>query len=229
MGGSVEVVVFAEGETEERFVKQLIAPALNHLRVYIKPVQLQTSHGARGGAISFDRLAMNARNMLRQRRDVVLTTFFDLYGLNTSFPEFHETKEGLDVYQRVERLEAALHIAIVEKTGCPPGGFIPHIQPYEFEGLLFSDVNALCSIEPGWAGSASALAKARAAVDSPEHVNDSFESKPSARLKAALSPTYRKTTHGPRAAHRVTLEVIERECKHFHQWMNRLRSLSKES
>jgi predicted RNA-binding Zn-ribbon protein involved in translation (DUF1610 family) len=38
----------------------------------------------------------------------------------------------------------------VAAAGCQPGRFIPYIQPYEFEALLFSDVPTLTRVEPGW-------------------------------------------------------------------------------
>ncbi len=111
-------------------------------------------------------------------------------------------------------------------VGCRPERFIPHIQPYEYEGLLFSDVNALCSIEPTWPASLADLIKIRASVETPEHINDGYETKPSKRLDDLLHPKYKKTSHGPRAAERITLEVIERECAHFKAWMDILRGLA---
>jgi len=71
----VEVVVFAEGQTEEKFIKQLVAPALHHLEIFIKPQLLNTSQTAKGGAVTFDRLKFNARNTLRQHPNAVLSTF----------------------------------------------------------------------------------------------------------------------------------------------------------
>ena len=37
---------------------------------------------------------------------------------------------------------------------------------------------------------------------------------------------YRKTRHGPLAAERVTLAVMERECVHFRGWLEKLRGLT---
>jgi hypothetical protein len=79
-----EVIVFAEGPTEEQFIKQVVAPALRHLHIYLKPQLLKTSASAKGGAISIDRLKFNARNTLRQHPDAVLSTFFDLYARDLS-------------------------------------------------------------------------------------------------------------------------------------------------
>lgn len=156
----------------------------------------------------------------------MLSTFLDLYALDTDFPAFEESRKKPDVYLRVQCLQDALSAAIVAHVGCRPERFLPHIQPYEFEGLLFSDVHALSRVEPTWASSLNALTKVRASVDTPEHINDGYDTKPSKRLDNLLRPTYRKTIHGPRAAEHISLEVMERECMHFKTWMDALRGLA---
>lgn len=222
----VEVIIIAEGQTEERFIKQLIAPAVRQLQIYVKPLLMNTSQKAKGGAVSFDRLKFNVRNVLRREETIFLSTFLDLYALDSGFPSFNEAKQKTDVYTRVQHLERSLKHAIVEHIGCRPDRFLPHIQPYEFEGLLFSDIEALCSIEPSWTSGLRDLQAVRASVDTPEHINDGYETKPSKRLEKTLLPRYQKTTHGPRAAERITLSVIERECSHFRAWMDSLRRLA---
>ena len=95
---SVEVFVFAEGQTEEQFIKRLVAPALRHLKIYLKPQTLKTSKDASGGAVSFDRLKFNARNTLRQYPNAILTTFIDLYKLDTDFPDYLVSSKIPEVY-----------------------------------------------------------------------------------------------------------------------------------
>lgn len=221
----VEVIVFAEGPTEEQFIKRLVAPAVRHLQVFVKPQLLKTSQEARGGAVNFDRLKFNARNTLRQKPDAVLTTLLDLYGLDTTFPGFEEAKATPDMDSRVNHLKSALAEALVAYVDCQPERFIAHIQPYEYEGLLFSDPQALAQTEPGWEASFPKLAAVRAAFPTPEHINDSYETKPSRRLEQLLRPGYKKTRHGPLAAERVSLASMERECPHFRCWMDSLRRL----
>lgn len=221
----VEVVVFAEGPSEEQFIKRVVAPSLRPLQVYLHPQTLKTSQEARGGAVTFDRLKFNARNTLRQKQNAILTTFLDLYGLDTSYPAYTEARALPALSDRLARLNQALHAAIVDYVGCKPERFIPHIQPYEFEGLLFSDTVELARTESGWSTSATRLAAVRAAFPTPEHINDSYETKPSRRLETMLQPSYKKVRHGPLAAERITLSVIERECPHFRDWMARLRDL----
>lgn len=221
----VEVIVFAEGPTEEQFIKRVVAPALQPLKIFLKPQMLKTSQEARGGAINFDRLKFNARNTLRQRPTTVLTTLLDLYGLDSTFPGFEEAKTKPDLYSRIAHLNTALHQELVAHVGCRPERFIPHIQPYEFEGLLFSDTQALSQTEPGWQISRTNLAAVRAEFETPEHINNSYETKPSRRLEELLRPGYKKTRHGPLAAERVTLSAMERECQQFRHWLEALRRL----
>ena len=221
----VEVTVFTEGQTEEHFVKQVIAPSVRPLEIYVKPLTLKTSMESRGGAISYDRLKFYARNTLRSNSEGVLTTFLDLYGLNTDFPGSADAQARPDVYKKVAYLEKALHENIVKYVKCRAEQFKPHIQPYEFEGLLFSNTSVLASTEPEWRVLEANLAKVRKQFTSPEHINDSYDTKPSKRLEDILQPTYKKTRHGPIAAKQIGLQTIERECEHFHSWMDWLRGL----
>ncbi len=222
----MEVIVFAEGPSDEQFIKRVVAPTLRPLQIFLKPQLLNTSKNAKGGAISFDRLKINARNTLRQYPNATLTTFFDLYGLDTDFPEFLSAKKSADVYARVKIMEEALHRAIIDHVDCRSERFIAYLQPYEFEGLFFSDVNAVVHAEPDWAEQQAKLQKIRDAFASPEHINDSPETSPSKRLEKILQPKYKKTRHGPLIAEQVTLAAMERECVHFKKWLDRLRGLA---
>lgn len=221
-----EVIVFAEGSTEEQFIKRVVAPSLRPAQIFVKPQTLRTSKDASGGAVSFERLKFNARNTLRQNPNAVLSTFLDLYALDTNFPDYQNAKTKPDIYSETACLESALHQAIIEHVGCRANRFIPHIQPHEFEGLLFSDVEALCGVEPTWQSHQANLSAVRNEFETPEHINDSYETKPSRRLESILRPKYQKTRHGPLGAERITLPVMEAECAHFHKWMTKLRSLA---
>jgi len=220
----MEIYILAEGQTEERFIKDVLAPSFRASTIYIKPILMPTSKGHTGGAINLDRFLRNVRNTLKQHPNAVVTTMFDLYALSPSFPLFDEASLIDDVYKRVALLESGLHSHVIEKFGCEEKRFIPYIQPYEYEGLLFSDIEALVTVEPGWDSSQAKLQSIIDSVLTPEHINDGFETKPSARLKL-LSPKYKKTRHGPLIAKKVTLAVMEQKCKHFSAWIQKLRSI----
>lgn len=111
-------------------------------------------------------------------------------------------------------------------ANCRPDHFLPYIQPYEFEALLFSDVAALARLNPGWASAIPHLREARAGAESPEHINDGAQTKPAARLEQHLkNPHYRKALDGPLAAQNIGLAKMEAECRFFAAWLARLHSL----
>lgn len=113
-------------------------------------------------------------------------------------------------------------------AGCQPDRFIPHIQPYEFEALLFSDVAALSLVNPSWSKkSIERLIEICKASVSPEHINDRPESKPAAHLERELkNPGFRKRRHGPVAAQKIGLAKIEAECAFFAAWLAQIRELA---
>ena len=144
------VVVVCEGETEEEFVRDVLAPSFYGLELYLEPQMVETSPGNRGGALNYDRVKPHLRNALRQKSAPVVTTLFDLYKLDKRFPGFEQSRAIPDLGQKLELLRRELHSDVVAAAGCQPERFIPYIQPYEFEALLFSDVSVLIQVNPSW-------------------------------------------------------------------------------
>ena len=106
---------------------------------------------------------------------------------------------------------------------CRTDRFLPHIQPYEFEALLFSDTSHFAREQPEWEQRADELAAARRGAASPEHINDGPDTHPSARLERLAG--YHKVRHGTALAQRIGLDRIREECGHFAGWLSRLESL----
>lgn len=221
----IRVIVVGEGQTEETFIREVVAPDLAAEGIFVEPRLIATSKSSKGGALSRDRVLRFLDNTLKERRNAYISTFFDLYRLDAEMPGVAESGALASPLDRASTIEQAIGAAVVEATGCLPHRFLPHIQPYEFEALLFSDLDAMLSVEPGWRALAEPLRQARAAAASPEHINDGRFTHPSARLKHLQSPEYRKTRHGPLAARRIGLERMAQECAHFRGWLERLRTL----
>lgn len=219
------VIVFVEGQTEEAFIKDVVAPSLYSLNIFLEPRLLKTSPTSKGGDISFDRLKRYTRNTLKERSDTYLTTFFDLYGLGRGFPDYESIMKLKSPLDKSRTLELKIHEKLVSEFKFRADRFFPHIQPYEYEGLLFSDIDQLVMVEPAWERFSSSLMKIRGDFDTPEHINNSYHTKPSSRLEQTLVPRYRKTMHGPQIARKIGLVNIEKECPHFQEWMNKLRAL----
>ena len=220
------VVVICEGQTEEAFISLVLAPVFYAQGLQMQGITVGTSPGRKGGTLSYGRLRPAVRNALSNSAVVAVSTLIDLYKLDTGFPGHAEAMARPYLAARLQALEAAFHADIVTYSGCAPTRFIPHIQPHEFEALLFSDVGALTAMETGWAPALQALSAVRAAVATPEDINQGHATKPSSQLETLLqSPGYRKLRHGPIAAERIGLNRMEQECPHFSGWLAQLRAL----
>ena len=219
------VFVVCEGQTEETFVRDLLAPAFYPQLNLIGQI-IETSSGHKGGGLVYERVKKHLKNSLNKNSRPVVTTLIDLYKLDNGFPGYHEAKDR-PLEQRLTILNDALHEDIIALTGCPPGYFLPYIQPYEFEALLFSDVPALVNLETGWTNAEPKLQAVRDSAETPEHINDGPTTKPAAHLQQHLiQPNYRKPLHGPRAAERIGLAKIEQQCHYFSAWLASLRELA---
>ena len=220
------VVVVCEGQTEEAFVNRTLAPALATRQVLLQPRLVRTSRRSAGGALNRERVLRFLRNTLRQRADVYVTTFFDLYGLSADFPGRSQGAALADPHERAAAVETEFHATVVREVECRPDRFLPHIQPYEFESLLFSDPSRFATVEPEWQPFVGALEEARRSARTPEHVNDGRDTHPSARLAhLLLRPRYDKVRHGTAVSAEIGVDRIRAECRHFDRWLTRLEAL----
>ena len=220
-----EIIIVCEGQTEEAFVNHILRQHFTHQDIFVQPRLIATSQSAKGGALSRQRVLRFLRNTLRERQDTYVTTFFDLYALRSDFPGQYEAAADSDPVERATVIEVRFQETVLEEAKCLPGRFLPHIQPYEFESLLFSDIGRFSEAEPAWKPFVSQLETARQAAATPEHINDGLETHPSARLQSLLRPRYNKVRHGVAVSSSIGLERIRAECHHFDKWIARMEAL----
>lgn len=220
-----QAIVVCEGQTEAAFVSQVLAPHLASCSVFAHPRLIPTSRRGKGGALSNQRVLRFLRNTLREQSITYVTTFFDLYGLPPEFPGVSRLSRRSDPIDQAKEIETAFRTTVVEETECDPERFLPHIQPYEFEALLYSDVSKFEEAEPLWRVHMEELQRTRQSVNSPEHINHGNQKHPSARLQH-LDPPYRKVRHGTIVSKKIGISRIRAECRHFDQWLRRLEALS---
>lgn len=230
----IRIFVVCEGPTEETFIREVLAPALAYQQIFMTARGITTSQGHKGGALNYDRVKPFLLNCLKENDKVIVTTFFDLYGLEKRFPGYNESLTKPNVYLRTQFLEQALKQDISQTNSTFTHRFIPYIQPYEFEALLFSDIAKLTDIHAEWSKAQMSLQAVRDDFETPEHINDSYETKPSERIKSALISAqtsskskikYRKTFHGPLAIQEIGIDKLCAECKHFAHWYQQLTEL----
>ena len=201
------LVISVEGETEEEFVKTSLAPHFRDRGIHATPVLLgRARRRVRGGGnVTIGRLASELRH-LRTSFDAV-TSLVDFYGFRG--------KRNMSPDDLIQ--------AIHDGTGRPDDGSVfPYVQVHEFEGLLFSHVDAFESVFRD--APIADLTSVRLGFNTPEDINDQRETAPSKRL-AKLIDGYRKRLHGPILADLIGLERMRKQCPRFDGWLRRIESL----
>jgi hypothetical protein len=210
-------LILVEGQTEERFVKDVLAPELLPLGLLLeKPKILVTKlvkdgPNFKGGATTFKRFKNDLLPLL-QSAGAVVTTLLDYYGLPSDFPGMSNRPNGTP-HQRVQHVERAIH----EHFGAP-ANFIPFLALHEYEAWLFASPDALPSVMTA-KGKQAEFERIRQAVASPEEIDDGPQSAPSKRI-LRIFPAYRKPLHGPATAALIGLKRIRAECPHFDEWLS---------
>jgi len=121
---------------------------------------------------------------------------------------------------KVEFLENAL------KNEIKYPRFIPYFQLYEFEALLFSDLQKIKKQYPACGREIQNLANDVANSPNPELINDSSETAPSKRIIKQI-PSYDKKSAGPIIANHIGLPVLRAKCRHFNEWLTKLEKLGR--
>lgn len=218
----IRVHVICEGQTEEMFVNQVLSEQFEPLGIYLFP-SLIGKPGHKGGNFKFERVLRDVKTRLLNDKKSYCTTFFDFYGLPDDFPGKKEAIELGSIKEKQDkvttRLVEQLSQHIDEAT---MGRFIPYVQLYEFEGLLFSQPESIAS-EIGKPDLEERFVNIRNQFETPEHVNNSSETAPSKRIKKHF-PQYDKVIHGSLIALEMGVNTICEECHLFNQWVNTLKS-----
>jgi hypothetical protein len=214
-----------EGQTEETFVRDILAPTLGENTVFADFHRVTTGRKGtrihRGGFLRYEHLRRDLTIWMKQDQqpDAWFTTMVDLYGLPADVPGYEKSGLISDPFQKVQFLEDAL------KSDLNHARFVPYIQLHEFEALLLSDPGCFSVAFPDQAVGINSLTRIRQAASSPEHIDDGVETAPSKRIRD-LFPQYKKPVHGPIIARRIGLSRIRQECAHFNTWLELLLRLA---
>lgn len=221
---SKRVLILVEGQTEERFVKDVLGPAFFGQELFFHPTLLVTKRvkdgpNFKGGVTGFAQFINDAQRLLNSRGGALVTTLLDYYRLPGDFPGMSSRPKNGSPTQRVLHVEAAIHTHFGS-----PKNFLPFLALHEFEAWLFSSPTELPRVMTATSKQTD-FAAIRASVRSPEEINERPDHAPSKRIEA-LFPAYKKTLHGPVAAGRIGLNTIRSECPHFDDWMKRLEAFA---
>lgn len=218
-GNNTRVNILVEGQTEETFVRELLAPHLAGFQVWLTPRIVETSKGHKGGAVSYAKIVRQVRLWCLQDPTAKVTTLFDVYGLPADYPGTATWSAAQPAQPQVAVLETTLLASVAQPN------LIPYLQLHEYEALLFSDLSAFSyadvptQIIAHWQ---SELAQ----FSGPEDVNNSPTTAPSKRLISRW-PTYgaSKPLHGTLIALQIGLPTIRAKCPRFNEWVTLLEGL----
>jgi hypothetical protein len=218
------VHVVVEGQTEESFINEILAPILWPHRVYLTP-RLIGPPGHKGGNTNYARVKKDVVVQLKQDPTAYCSTMFDLYGLGPGFPGTPPPVH-LSNLEKVAHIEQAIKADIVaeEPELRPDLRFLPYLQLHEYEGLLFSDPGAFAS-GIGHRHLTQQFEMVRGAFATPEDINDDPNTTPSKRV-LSIYPAYRKVLDGTLAAQAVGVVKIRQECPHFREWVEKLEAFA---
>jgi hypothetical protein len=207
--------ILCEGQSEESFIKKILAPYLEMKGIYMKPIVL-------GGVSRYSGIRKELKRLGRDS-SAFLTTMLDFYKLPQDVP-------GVRQYKHEKKAEPEMIASDIEKRirenlkdhlACKD--FLPYIQMHEFEALLFSDINGFRQI--GMSPPViDKLEKEVKKFPTPEHVNNSEQTAPSKRI-LKLYQDYQKVSDGTIVAEVVGIRTMIEKCPHFAGWVKKLEEL----
>jgi hypothetical protein len=221
---SKRILILVEGQTEERFVKDVLAPHFLAAGVYLSATILVTKKvkdgpNFKGGITSFRKFEEDLNRLIHSDGAALVTTILDYYGLPEDFPGMSTRSQHARPEERVRHVEAAVHRHFGARRN-----LVPFFALHEFESWMFSSLTVLPEVvnQPELHQQFAAV---RSSFPNPEHINERPDFAPSKRIRKLFS-SYRKPLHGPIAAGRIGLSLIRAECPHFNDWFARLEAFA---
>ncbi|MBR4041803.1 MAG: DUF4276 family protein [Bacteroidaceae bacterium] len=217
------LVILVEGDSELSFMQRQIIPALYSRCVgnwSIEPCKIisNVKLHKKGGNISYDYL-FNDVSRFSAQKCTVITTFLDFFRLPSNFPGFTSNGCVVDVVE--EEMKSDLEARI---SNLPL--FIPYIQKYEFEALLFSNMDGFNYL----LDDDEQLSLIKNIIDefpTPEDINGGQATAPSKRLLSIFN--YNKVADSADMLEIIGLDAIYSRCPRFSKWFDKLADIVAQS
>jgi hypothetical protein len=219
MKKTIRINVLCEGTTEYNFVEKVLYDDFIHKGIVLIPHNL-------GGGFNYEGLRFQIRQWLNAEQRAYVTTMIDLYGANRRYPEYEATRL-LHPYEKVAKIEAAIKADVLSDKKVHNDKFIPYLQLYEFEALLFANPSLIEEwFTLDYVFKIGSFQKIRDKYETPEHINDNPHTAPSKRIMDII-PAYEdlKASQGVLMVSDIGLAKLRAECKHFDTWLTTLENL----
>lgn len=217
----IRLYILCEGQTEERFVKELLYDYLYSKGLIVTPIILTTKRTPtkkhKGGMSSYSKIRREIEILCKSDKSAFVTTMLDYYGLPIDVPGRKEPI-GNDIYEKARFVEEQMY----QDIGL--NNFISNIILHEFEGLLFSNPECFSLCDSN-INKIQRIINIRTEHETPEHINDGVDTAPSKRVKQIFD-NYDKIIDGVNIATEIGISNILSECLHFKEWIDKLCKLS---
>ena len=212
----VRVAISVEGQSEDEFCKQILAPYLLSKGVHLTPIIVTTSRERcgvkhKGGCINLSRVESELKKLLPSFDFV--TTFYDLYGF-----------DGVNDITANE-LEKKIQELFPNNAK-----LIPYIQKYEFETLLFSEPSYYADYFDNPQATLDIKKIIKNCGGNIEDINNSKETAPSKRIANFFDKydeSFEKVFHGYSIIEEIGLEKVLEKAPRFRAWMKKIEALAK--
>lgn len=216
MSNVKEIYAIVEGQTEQQFIKKVLAPYLEPKNVFLYAAILRKS-GENGGDVKFARAQNDIGKFLKQRADTQVTLMVDYYGICHDWPGYEKSKK--------QRTHTQKHAVLMKNTADevqrlfpeqnPQHRFIPYFSMHEIEALYFCNPAQLAQCIDVQETKIDAILQE---CGEPEKINDGSNTAPSKRLET-LSLRFRKTSTGLAIASNIDIPAMKDACPLFNAWV----------
>lgn len=213
-----KLIIICEGNTEFQFCQDVLRP-------YFKPKDIHIEYRliakSTGGIVKWEFLKSDIENYLKAEADVFVTTFIDLYGIQSQhkFPEFNTV--AANNLQRTINMEAGMKTDIDKSL---VSRFIPYIQLHEFESLVFCSLDVLKTKFMPSEANFTELENIINSHATPEDINNSPITAPSKRLLKNIT-VYSKKLCSVSITKDIGMAELKNKCPHFNNWIEQLENI----
>lgn len=220
------VYIIVEGQSEENFIKKILAPYFANQNIYLTAERVITGKNSfgkacKGGGTSYKLYKNHLSKRIKQfknQQQYKFSTMIDFYALPTDFPKFETLNKSLDKYQQIEFLEKNFFEDINSTN------FIPYIQLHEFETLLFNDLSKIADEFFDISCDLNSFEKDISSYENLELINSSKENAPSKRIDKFVHGNYcgSKVTSSFNILKDTSVETLRKKFKHFDSWLSKI-------
>lgn len=210
------LIYIVEGDTEERFVNEILSRYFVSKGLYNRVQCFKLKH-SNGGISKYSHLKRDIINTIYEN-DVIVTTMIDFYRLPSDFPQYSNIDVNKTHYEQIRILESAMKVDIETTQQCNFDNFIPYIQLHEFESLIFSSIQGFDAVFENKEIKRKDILSVIDGFPNPEDIDNGPNTAPSVRL-AKLVPGYDKVLFGVDMLSYIGIDVLLSKCPHFKEWI----------